>query len=57
VANAVQKTPTYPIDENHAQSTTTLLMRASTNSKTTAAISTPTRPKGMLPVDLFCSLR
>ena len=29
VANTVQKTPTYPIDENHAQSTTMLLMRPS----------------------------
>ena len=41
VANAVQKTPTYPIDENHAQSTTTVVMRPSAKSNTMAAIGTP----------------
>jgi hypothetical protein len=49
VANAVQKTPTYPIDENHAQSTMTLVMRPSANSKTMTATSTPMRLKSMLP--------
>src|SRR5271170_2244140 len=48
VANIVQKTPTYPIDENHAQSTTMPLMRASANRKTMTAISTPMRLVGML---------
>ena len=49
VANTVQKTPTYPIDENHAQSTTMLLMRASAKRKTMTATSTPMRLKSMLP--------
>ena len=48
VANIVQKTPTYPIDENHAQSTTMPLMRTSAKSKTMTAISTPMRLEGML---------
>src|SRR5580692_9332814 len=50
VANTVQKTPTYPIDENHAQSTTMLLMRASAKRKTMTATSTPMRLKRMLRV-------
>src|SRR6516165_4391390 len=49
VANAVQKTPTYPIDENHAQSTTTVVMRPSAKSNTMAAIGTPKRLQNMLP--------
>ena len=49
VANAVQKTPTYPIDENHAQSTTMAVMRPSAKSNTIAAIGTPKRLQGMLP--------
>ena len=49
VANTVQKTPTYPIDENQAQSTTTLVMRPSANSKTMTATGTPKRRQGMLP--------
>src|SRR6516164_477720 len=49
VANAVQKTPTYPIDENHAQSTTTVVMRPSAKSNTMAAIGTPKRLQSMLP--------
>src|SRR5271170_4285900 len=48
VANIVQKTPTYPIDENHAQSTTMLQKRASAKRKAIAAISTPMRLEGML---------
>src|ERR1700734_282894 len=48
VANNVQKTPTYPIYENHAQSTTMPLMRASAKRKTMTAISTPMRLEGML---------
>src|SRR6516225_6039910 len=48
-ANVVQKTPTYPIDENHAQSTTTAVMRPSAKSNTMAAIGTPKRLQSMLP--------
>ncbi len=47
--NAVQKTPTYPIDKNQAQSTTTLALRPSAKSKTMTAIGTPKRRQGMLP--------
>ena len=48
VAKIVQKTPTYPIVENHAQSTTTPLARASAMRKTMTAISTPMPLQGML---------
>ena len=48
VASTVQKTPTYPIDENYAQSTMALVMRPSANSKTMTATITPMRLKSML---------
>jgi hypothetical protein len=51
VAKTVQKTPTYPIVENHAQSTTQSLARPSTMREATmTAIATPMRPQAMLPL-------
>src|SRR5208283_2255114 len=49
VTKAVQKTRTYPIDENHAQSTTTLAKRPSAKSRAITAIGTPIRRQDMLP--------
>ena len=50
VAKTVQKTPTYPIVENHAQSITRAMARPNAASETTiAAIATPIRPQ-----DMFC---
>ena len=55
MANTVQKTPTYPIVENHAaQSTTTLLTRPSAMRKATmTAIGTPMRLQSMFPRRAF----